>query len=211
MLSVLLLTSCVDAQGNPLGSSNLTPIHTKIANTPNVVVYGDDALGGIQAFRVDNLTQSFVTLPYEHFELHEGHVYSFCGVSNMTGSGNYTLLLITPAQPIHIQFEVDTEAEASFNLYEAVTTSNNGTPQTAINRARTSNNTAQSLVFVTPTITNLGTMLCQRHWGSGKGVGGGASISEEWMFKPNTVYVVRITNETVSSQWASIDMLWYVH
>jgi hypothetical protein len=176
-----------------------------------VVIQGVSEIGTNTTLRVDNLTSVLVILPYTHYELHTGDVFSYCAVANMTGNGNATYLLITPNSSIHIQFDVNTEAEASFEFYEGANTSNHGTPQTAINRARTSNITAQSLIYLTPSLTSLGTLLCERHWGSGKGVGGGASITEEWMLKPNTMYVIRVINKTVTPQWASVEASWYRH
>ena len=101
--------------------------------------------------------------------------------------------------------------EYDFNLYEAVTTSNNGTTLDVFNRDRNSGSTATIIAFHTPTVTGTGTRIRCWHAGSGRNFGGGDRGSHEFILKQNTKYLFRITNATTNNNFMALKIDWYEH
>lgn len=230
LILALFLTGCggVDGSGYPISDTtgrsigkplpvtvnNTVPVITSNStSTVNATVFAQvETTGKLVVPYIDKTTGVLVMVDQVHTEIHEGTMFSVCNVTDLTSSGNMTFLLITPNSTnglIHIVFDVETESEAEYQLWENSTISNNGTAVTPINRNRSIATTAATKVFYTPTITSLGATLCTKHWGSGKGVGGGDRSIEEWVLKANTNYIIRVTNFTVNANHATLEMVWY--
>lgn len=196
-----------------LASSNFTTVSPLPVGVDNVTIKAKNEAGSIIVLRADNLTGALISITQSHHEIHIGESFSLYDVNDIAGSGNRTLTIYTPNASmgyVHLVFDVESEAEADFELYEGSVLSNNGTALTPYNRNRTSSNTALTVIEHTPTITSLGTLLAQRHWGSGRGVGGGDRGTDEWILQANTRYLIRVTNSVASANHYSLKMVWYL-
>lgn len=202
LVVVLLLAGCTPE--NP----------ANVANFPTAYpVQGRNEAGTLGIPLEDSMTGALVTVEIEHSQLHQGTMFTVTNVTAVGGSGNESWQILTPSGTLmlHMEFNIESEAEAEFELYEGSSVSANGTAITPINRNRLSIVSPETKLWATPTIKTLGTLIDVHHWGSGKGVGGGETSMNEWLLKPSTIYIVRLTNLTVSSNIISFEADWYKH
>ena len=175
--------------------------------------YGSGA-GETDEVRMDASTNSLQTIEYEHHEIHSGSSFTTSYVADIGNGANLDLLIETPAgtKYAHFVYEVDVEAEAALLIYEAVTATA-GDAVVAYNRNRVGTPTAATVVVTsTPTsITEGTTIIRSKHMGSGKTVGGGDRGSHEFVLKPSTKYLFRLTNATTGNNFMSVEFDWYEH
>jgi hypothetical protein len=173
-------------------------------------------------FLGDNIFQgSIITISPEHHEIHCGDSYEMTHSIDLTNGQIYNVLIIVPnatgtgqAQKLwHFKGEVDTEAEALIEFFEAPTYSAAGTGLTSVNRNRQLAATYTDSLGIThtPTLTGDGTRIYVKRIGSGKTSGGSASRSDEFVLKNNTAYLLRVTNATTTANWCNFDLNYYVH
>jgi hypothetical protein len=100
--------------------------------------------------------------------------------------------------------------DAEFYIYEG-TSATGGTSFTPINRNRNYTTSSQVAMIVNPTVTTLGTQIDAQilPGGSGKKAGGGAAGSLEYVLKPLTNYLFRLTNVNGTAHAASLQLEWY--
>lgn len=158
---------------------------------------------------LDEITGALITTTHPHNEIHKGEMFVYCEVTDLAQDAQRDVLISTGDRYVHIVNTTVTEAEAEYPFFEGVTASNNGTGVTAYNRNRNSLTTPTNSLFHTPTISNTGTTLCMKHWGSGKGSGGDDRGVNEWVLKPNTKYLIRITNFSQTANHTTIELEWY--
>jgi len=171
---------------------------------------------------VDDLTGAQVVLSEEHHMTHEGFMYHASGkVTGMVDSNVDDFLLVTPAgnYPHMQRLRFDFGAgDIDVQSYEDVTTSADGSSLSSsiVNTNRDSANTPNLTLFSGPTVTDIGTLL-HTTWAPPTATGNGQSANgisqieagEEWILKPSTKYLVRITNNsgaTISYRW---ELLFY--
>jgi hypothetical protein len=147
--------------------------------------------------------------------LFTGYQFTYSEVTDLGSGAVRDVLIVTPNTILwaYLSITVQTESEGDMKFYEAPTTSNDGTACTEVNRNRNSAIAATSVVTHTPTIAggSEGTLLASKHWGSGKGSGGGNIPAEQWLLKANTKYLLRITNATTSANQTNIILDWHEH
>ena len=100
-------------------------------------------------------------------------------------------------------------------LYEAPTTSADGTLQTTYNVNRDSSNASSMEIYLTPTVSVNGALI-HEGWAppTGTGVGNSSGLvglteGEEWMLAPATNYLKKITNLSGSTIDIWVEFLWY--
>jgi hypothetical protein len=102
--------------------------------------------------------------------------------------------------------------DAELYIYEGSTTSG-GTSFTPINRNRnyTITNPSQVAMVIAPTVSALGTQLDAQiiPGGAGKKSGGGTAGSLEYVLKPLTTYLFRLTNVNGTAHAAYLTLEWY--
>lgn len=185
------LTASVEARtGTPTG------------NALNVQIGPGDPIGNIPVF---------VDSPHHH--LHEGemHQYTYApaAISNAATLNHRMVVptLTATTRTPHIEIEVDCTGEAWVYLYEAPTTSANGTLQTVYNKNRNSATTPGSTIYLAPTVTTPGTMVSAWIVGSGQKAGGQSRESIEWDLKSNTVYLIQVVSKNASN--ICMRFIWY--
>jgi hypothetical protein len=102
--------------------------------------------------------------------------------------------------------------DAELFIYEGTGTTG-GTSFTPINRNRNyaDSNVSQVAMVINPTVTSLGTQLDTQiiAGGSGKNSTGGSAGSLEFVLKPLTNYLFRLTNVNGTAHAAHLQLEWY--
>lgn len=188
------------------------PIDVDLADGDEVIVLGEKN-GTYEPIILDQTSNSLVIISTGHFEIHEGHMYTVSRNGVIANGASRDTLIVTAntTEWVHLVLSVVTEAEAQYMLYEGTTTSADGDNETCLNRNRNSTNTASTKITYNPTVTDVGTELTIRHWGSGKAIPGEGRESLEWVLKRDTKYLLRLTNLTSSDNYANTVMEWYAH
>ena len=170
---------------------------------------------------VDPYMHALTTIGELHRAIHDGMVFNWTGkTTGLVTTGVAEFLLVTGDREIHLHRTTLNFGAGDIDVvgYGGVTTSADGTEDTSIRNVNTtSTNTTPSLTaYSAPTVTDTGDLL-HTQWvvptasGTGQSQGGlsGAEAGEEWILKPNTKYLWRITNNsgaTISYSW---DFLFY--
>jgi len=200
ILLSLILSGC---SGDPLYVVEDAPIDIVVTEQPvDVTVNGTVSVEG-----------EVVNISHDLDAIHEGVVFFTHDCTDLGNGESRDMLIITPVNVLsaHFRYNISSEAETSFYLYEDATTSANGTALNIWNRNRNSATTTELLFYHTPTITDDGILLQCNKVGSGKQVGGDFLDMDEIILKNNTKYIVRVTNDTVSDNWFVARFNWYEH
>lgn len=170
---------------------------------------------------------AILSIPVEHHEIHCGDSYTAHHVADLGNGASIDYLIITPdwGDPVdgddpmgnqtvkvaHFIGEISGESETTVYFYEAPTITNNGTALSVNNRNRNSANVDYLSIYQGATISAVGTELEHNVFGSGKLVGGGLNRTDEWILKNNTAYLMRVINNTTSSNYHTIRFQYYIH
>ena len=169
----------------------------------------------VHPLRLDKSTNTLQIIDRAHHEIHSGDSYSVDYKLDLPGREDADMLIVTPdsARWAHLLYEIEAEAEIDFGIYEGTVASNNGTSIPTFNRDRNSANASTTLLYHSPAIAagSEGLRIRSRHEGSGKLIGGSDRSAHEIILKRNTKYLIRITNETTSSNYIAIRLDWYEH
>ena len=168
---------------------------------------------------IDEKTEAHVIIDEVHSMGHEGFVYHASGkVAGLVNAGTAEFLLVTGAVEGHFQRMGLTFGRGDIDIhsYEGATASNDGTPITSYCTNRVLANTPTMVMSGSPTVTDDGTLI-HTLWatptttGTGQSSGGVQRVTqgEEWIMKPNTKYLVRITNNSGVTISYAYDILWY--
>jgi len=161
---------------------------------------------------------ALTTILEAHHEIHEGNYYY---IKNLTavGAGDSLDFLFVIADDIvpHVQWQLASESEANFYLYENVEVSDNGTPETVFNCNRNSSNTASMRAYSKPILaggelgdgSQGGILISASVVGSGKETTANRITTYELIGKAGTTYWVRLTNVSSSTSWIDYDFNWY--
>lgn len=160
---------------------------------------------------IDTVSSGLIVTDFEHHEIHDGDHFDISDLQSMSNNVDLDYLLITPdlAKWMHTIFGLDSDAKASIALYEAPTTSANGTPLTAYNNNRNSATAATLQVFRAPTVSAAGTQIDIHMVGSSGKSGGTKRDTDEWVLKVNTKYLLRIHSFSALQMVFHLD--WYEH
>lgn len=155
-------------------------------------------------------------ISHEHARVHEGisHTVShiFTGVAV---DGFADLRFTSGGAPCHVFVNCASSGPAYYHLYEGATFSGPGTAKQTFNRKRTSSITAASKAYFTPTVNVPGTSIQSGQFlpgGVGVGfayTGGTLEHKLEWILKPNTEHLIRMTNKDGAGATMSLTLNWY--
>lgn len=153
-----------------------------------------------------------ITTSVVHHRIHQGSFFSISAIdAAVAASGFLTVLVRVPSGSCHIRFVVTVSGNALGNIYEAPTTTADGTLIVPANRNRFSSRVAECLFFSGPTVTDKGTLLEPFLLSGGSGgnaPGSRNSGFEEWLLAPGD-YLMEIQNITAQVQAAAIQMDFY--
>jgi hypothetical protein len=154
-----------------------------------------------------------------HAMIHDGNSYIYSDSTSIANGATLDHSLKTGAKSVHFGWSVQGDYPVSIIIYEGPFTSiTGGSALTPVNRNRISSNTSSLASFLdAPTVT-LGsptTLFTVRPGGAIATLGGsitageGPSVTHEFIFKPNTDYVFRVTNASAQANNVSIQFYWY--
>lgn len=159
---------------------------------------------------LDDDAYSFKIINTTHAKVHEGIFYSYYFKGTVGDGESKDFLIVTDADYcVHFRVEDFCCALSNVDLliYEepTVTTGNEGTPVTVINRNRESTNEANLLVYEDPTFneTEIGDLIGRLWVGGGSDTpvnsfGGNEESNREMILAAGTKYIVRVTNNNNS-------------
>jgi hypothetical protein len=160
----------------------------------------------------------FPTIDINHLRLHEGRAYYVYHTHKDAGrlavGSSINIAIAFPAGvDAHASLDYQCGGEAEIYIYEAPTTSG-GTTMTIHRRNRSLTTTSAGAAVLNPTVTNVGTEFYSELITSSEGNGnrsgaGGRGLSFEFVLKPLTTYLFRLTNVNADPQMAEIRIDWY--
>ena len=180
--------------------------------------------------RVDAKTRSIATITYAHHKIHTGNHYFVEGFDGDMGSGvskAFTVYVPVGAAIPHMQFAVTSNKILEVYIYEETGSgatcvqAGTGSPVTAINNNRNSNNTSGVHITLNPNIYNTGvysgnsTYLASMKFGTAApgnqlGLGGDAGHENEIMLKSGTTTIYQFISREASAI-VSYHGWWYEH
>jgi len=172
-------------------------------NAGNYVVAGADAPS--------------IVVDVNHQRNHDGRAFfaykMYPTSAKLAAGASIDIAMASPAGVIpHLNIEALCLGDAELYIYEGSTTSG-GTPFTPISRNRNYavSNPSQIAMVIAPTVTALGTQLDGQiiPGGVGKKSGGGTAGSLEYVLKPLTTYLFRLTNVNGTDHAAYLSLEWY--
>lgn len=146
-----------------------------------------------------------------HFRVHQG-VYFSVNVFDAALVDNAVIdFLLRTTEEVHIKPFGSLGGDGTLALFEAPTTTADGTPITPINHNRRSSLVSTTLAFRDPTVTATGLDLDTHFLPGGFGgvSQGGAGGLVEWVLKPNEDYCFRLTNLAGVTQPGHLQLDWY--
>ena len=158
-----------------------------------------------------------ITVDVNHQRNHDGRAYYAYKIApdsaKLADGASINIVLASPSGVYpHITVNGMCLGDAELYIYEGTTTTG-GTAFTPINRNRNYavSNVSQVAMVINPTVTSVGTEIDAQiiPGGTGKKSGGGAAGSLEYVLKPLTNYLFRLTNVNGTAHAASLNLEWY--
>ena len=153
-----------------------------------------------------------------HQQIHNGKGFTHNDRHlNLANAGVSDHLIKVGDNALHVTYfgVVATGSPVVVEYYENTTVSADGTPMALGNNNRTSEKVTTATMFEGPTITGVGdrlggTEIPDITVGAGQSSGGQAILGGgEWILKPNTNYLYRITNNSGSAINYNITLFYY--
>ncbi len=154
----------------------------------------------------------FPTVDVNHLRLHEGRAYYVYRVeSSLAVNGNLDIAVAWPSGIYpHAVFNYQCGGDSRFYVYEDPTTSG-GTALTIHRRNRALATTSTGAAVYAPTVSATGTEIFAEIITSGQGGtgAGGGGYTYEYVLKPLTTYLFRLTNINAQAHIAELLIEWY--
>lgn len=176
--------------------------------TPGQLLTGVDYVVGKSG--IDAVTETQISIEYEHHEIHAGNHYGVCDYLSYTNGQvvDWTVIVPDTGELAHMLFNIEGTGAISLNIYEVAVPDAVGSVVTPINNNRNSDNTSSLIVRNGDTFTGIGNKIFGARTGANKEVGIIARTSE-LILKSDTTYLFRITNETSLANVVSWCAEWY--
>jgi hypothetical protein len=168
--------------------------------------------------RIAGSSDCLPTIDVNHLRMHEGRAYYAYKIhkdADKLGVGSSIDIAIAWPAGYEAHASVDYQAggETEVYVYENPTT-NGGTAMTIHRRNRVDTTASQAAAVLNPTVTELGTEFYAELITSAEGQGnrrgaGGRGSSFEFVLKPLTTYLFRLTNVNGNTQMAELRIDWY--
>ena len=162
----------------------------------------------------DDLSEALVFVEKRHQRVHVGKAFSCSHLSSSVANGtNLDVLMKTGAYTVHLVYTAAVSAEFEIRLYEDTIISSDGTFLPVLNKNRGSVNTTTLLAFLGPTVTGIGTELRVNLLpGAQKDKEVGAILGEfpEYNLKPDTNYLIRLSNTSGGTSKVAMDIEFYL-
>lgn len=155
----------------------------------------------------------FPIIDVNHLRLHEGRSYyafkQYTYSAGLPAGSSIDIALAFPSGVTpHSVFGYGGSGEAEFYVYESPTTS--GGTSLAIHRHnRNLLTTSSGVAVLDPTVSNVGTQIFGEFVPANKQGGGGQNYTHEFVLKPLTTYLFRLTNVNAQPHAANLMIEWY--
>jgi hypothetical protein len=166
-------------------------------------------------FVVAGADSPLITVDVNHQRSHDGRAWIawrlYPDAAKLAAGASCNIVLAAgPDTIVHLTIDALLMGDAELYIYEGAT-STGGTPFTPINRNRNYTTSSNVAMVINPTVTATGTMLDAQFLpgGTGKKAGGGGLSSLEFIFKPLTNYLIRMTNVNGTDHAGHLSLEWY--
>jgi len=158
-----------------------------------------------------------ITIDVNHQRNHDGRAFYAYKIASDTvplaAGASIDIVLASPSGVYpHVTLDAMSLGDAEMYIYEGTSTTG-GTAFTAVNRNRnyTVSNPSQVAMVINPTVTSVGTEINALiiPGGSGKKASGGSGGLLEFVLKPLTNYLFRLTNVNGTAHAAYLTLEWY--
>jgi len=180
--------------------------------TDNALDINNDVLNEAQ----DPMSKNIGTIDIEHKKIHDGTHFFNSKYITATNAETVNWVLETGAKTAHMTFAIDSaDAGFSFITYENIVANEDGTLQTLLNNNRNSATTSTLKMRLRATGTDItGSQEVRSGWygtagGTSQRQGGNLTRGAELLLKPNTKYLLRITNLSTTNNRINILHSWY--
>lgn len=155
------------------------------------------------------------SIEYAHYKTHEGKYFSGgYFTASLSDTSNLDLLIQINAESMHAQFTISASGDATIALYEGTVASVLGTSVNMSNHNRNSSHTFTGSVYISPTVTSTGNIINGIGYLVGgekrSATGGNFGFANEFILKPNTKYLLRLTNIAATTIKAAIHLEGYL-
>ena len=187
-------------------SENTKAILTTLTHKSNS---GDQVISGADA--------PVIMVDVNHQRNHDGRGYYAYKIAPdsapLASAASINIVLASPSGVFpHVTVDGMCMGDAELYIYEGTSTTG-GTSFTPINRNRNYavSSVSQVAMVINPTVTSVGTEIDAQiiPGGAGKKSSGGAAGSLEYVLKPLTNYLFRLTNVNGVAHAASLQIEWY--
>lgn len=171
-----------------------------------------------QYFNMDRerITGATRVITSDHANIHDGEGFELSiSAEGVADNGTVLIELTTPAVRYAHLKQISPWAEggvASIDILEG-STSSGGTDATPVNKKRVGTPVAATVTAKTGVTPSGGTAIMPPvlfgGGGAGQGTAGGNSMDNEWVLKPETKYVIRVTNLAGAAKALSLYLFWY--
>jgi hypothetical protein len=164
-----------------------------------------------------SIDRPFPILNSSHIQGHKGNGY-IAGYYDAAIVNNGTMdifILMSADRSAHAIWDIAVSADFTFQLFESIVVSGNGTGLSELNRARYSSNTSNHQIFHTPAGVNVSAATAFPikfiPGGSGGIATGGqdGGFDREVILKKGLNYLFRLTNISGQTNKASLTLEWY--
>jgi hypothetical protein len=158
-----------------------------------------------------------IVVDVNHQRNHDGRAYYAYKIAPdsapLADGASINIVLASPSGVFpHVTVDGMCLGDAELYIYEGASTTG-GTAFTPVNRNRNYavSNQSQVAMVINPTVTSVGTELDAQiiPGGTGKKAAGSAAGSLEYVLKPLTNYLFRLTNVNGTAHAASLNLEWY--
>lgn len=194
----------------------VTPVELESSNTKSrFVTLAQKNNAG--TYVVSGADAPLITVDVNHQRNHDGRAFFayklYPDSAPLASLASIDIAFAAPAGVIpHLTIDAMCLGDAELYVYEAASASG-GTPFTPVNRNRNYavSNPSQIAMVINPTVTSVGNELDAQivPGGSGKKSGGGTGATLEYVLKPLTTYLFRLTNVNGTAHAAFLTLEWY--
>lgn len=156
-----------------------------------------------------------VTVDVNHQRNHDGRAWVAWKIYPLSAplvAGTSCDIMLASAAGVRIHLSIDAvlAGDGELYLYENAT-STGGTLFTPVNRNRNYTTSSNVAMVINPTVTGTGTLIDAQFLagGIGKKAGGGGEQSLEYVLKPLTNYLVRLSNTNGTDHAGHLALEWY--
>lgn len=163
---------------------------------------------------VDELTGASTIIDLVHERIHAGRTfqtsYKSPEGSEVADDGTVEVLVKNTTIPVHFTFSATGGGNLELSLFEAPTTTNDGSQLNVVGMNRQRSIAPTVTTFLSPTITADGDQLFNGFDSRGVGLTTPEGREgSEWVLRRNTDYLIRITNRAGGARDIAVILQWY--